>query len=841
MDAIKQVDLLRSQREQKQLELSLQEERLEELKTELEKVQDESHQVELIESMLLAQRAEALKQHPVDEGQEPEIKKVIKEKFAAVNRALSDYEALNEAELNDWNRTRDYARKTRERDMDSLEPCPSRFFNSQKEIEQWNKKKDRVEKDYEKRIKESYRAYEAGVRPIKKTCNDSLKQIFVELEVDLKRFYKMGISKEHLFDFIEIMEKICDSYKGTIPTSYHQKVYKWKQIASELPDDPLKKAQEGEATAKKKLQNELETVNTAVTKAKKQFSIAEKSVLSDEQRLTELKIRLNHAETDYSEKRQTIISQAEEKKKQLYERLEKIRNERMSIETEIEKNRVQVDRYEEEKRNLKWEFKQILRAKLDKKIENKRQEIVQSEDVKSRLEKELSQTPAILFNKRKELNGKIAIINASTMQGEKDIQQLLRMKVWAEDAPHKRLEDIKVPQITQAAEEKAYLKGQLHQLSAFSFWKEKELNEKIAAIDVSIQELHGEVQQLFQMECDIPGRKQLFEKISDIDSAVAQMQEEIQWQIEHLGNLSDSAAVEKLKQVENDAETALNSLDSELKVLKQDITKLEESIPKARTKFETLKAKLDAKQEQASALQDTLKDFHANYLIEKYGKVVKNSVQIKEMKSEIKSLTSSIRELKQEIKKIEQELKKAEKEKKQQLKILQQEQVAVELAKQQQKERQERIQEELLAKEEERLVINEKEVPFERIKLLVQEVENDPNHILLQDAGCPLEDDGKRVITNNIVHKQYAQKQKTLSCERYLLFFVDNDGNLASEQRLIAQKPIGEITATSFELRAGSNFSNGNYYLLILNFDTDDILCAQKYKINISFTNDFDF
>lgn len=75
MDALKQVDLLINQKEQKQLELSRKETELERLKAELEKMQDKSYQVVQIESMLADQYADALKQHPIDKEQEPEIKK----------------------------------------------------------------------------------------------------------------------------------------------------------------------------------------------------------------------------------------------------------------------------------------------------------------------------------------------------------------------------------------------------------------------------------------------------------------------------------------------------------------------------------------------------------------------------------------------------------------------------------------------------------------------------------------------------------------------------------------------------------------------------------------------
>jgi hypothetical protein len=74
-----------------------------------------------------------------------------------------------------------------------------------------------------------------------------------------------------------------------------------------------------------------------------------------------------------------------------------------------------------------------------------------------------------------------------------------------------------------------------------------------------------------------------------------------------------------------------------------------------------------------------------------------------------------------------------------------------------------------------------------------------------------------------------------------MLVFTDHTGEPISEQRLIQQKAIGEKTMTSFELKAADGFTNKNYYMLMLNFETGEVVCAQKYKINIAFANSFDF
>ena len=142
---------------------------------------------------------------------------------------------------------------------------------------------------------------------------------------------------------------------------------------------------------------------------------------------------------------------------------------------------------------------------------------------------------------------------------------------------------------------------------------------------------------------------------------------------------------------------------------------------------------------------------------------------------------------------------------------------------------------------EEQKIISEKSNSYAHIGKAVQEFEQNPEHELLQKNICPLEDDGKRVITNSIVRKWYRQRETTLECKQYVLWFVDQNGDAVSDHRLVDQKSVGERTETAFELAGVGGGTGGNCYLLIANFETGDIICAQKYKIKISFTNDFDF
>lgn len=120
-------------------------------------------------------------------------------------------------------------------------------------------------------------------------------------------------------------------------------------------------------------------------------------------------------------------------------------------------------------------------------------------------------------------------------------------------------------------------------------------------------------------------------------------------------------------------------------------------------------------------------------------------------------------------------------------------------------------------------------------------MESNPDHILLEEDVYPFEEDNKKTITNSIVRKQLIQRKETPDCGEYLLMFADAAGNIISDKRLVKQMPVGEQTTVSFELKSSSGFNKNNYYFIVQNFSNGNIISAVKYKINISFSNDFDF
>lgn len=735
--------------EQKLSKLSSKEGELKELKENLSKMQDKAYQVKLIELVLTVRYTEALKQHPIDRDQEAEIEKVIEAKHAALKDTL----------LTQRTRTGQVDKALKEQ----LRKIPR----------SWSKEGQKAEKA-------AYKSHDVCCREINKDCVDALKRLFGELEIDIKRFYKKGISKEYLLKLVKVMESICDegNRKGTIPVSYHQKIYKWKQLADELPDDQEKRLLESEAAAEKKERDKLEKANQAVKDTRKAISAFSKSVSLEEQKLIELQESLADAKITYPAKKQSITDRHEKAKNLINQTLERIRATKKSLSTQKEINCAKIAQLQRERSNLESELIQAFSCAINEKREMLANKIAQYQDKKQRLETELDQVFILSFAKKQELRKKISAIDLSIAELQGEGQLLLAQ---SEKLSKKQLEDI----------------GR-----------------------------------------DVAGSADLKEKIAIANASIAQMEDENQHLLAEMESLSEDASLVELEKVDREAQTELAVLDKEEKKLNAEISKLEQKIHKTKAQIEKLQSDLETNTKKISTLQKTLKDFHSYYLIKTYGKEVTVREKVKDTKEKIARLTS-------EIKQLNQEIAAAKKEEDCRAEALRQKQVKeareAQRLKQEQQERQERIQRELLAREEEQAVIDAKAVSLDHIRMFLQKVESSSNLMTLQAENCPLEDDGKRVVTNSIVRKQYVQKRETPKCSKYLLLFVDQNGNAISEQRLIPQKSIGATTDTFFELKASKGFDQENYYLLILNFDTGDILSAEKYQINISFANDFDF
>ena len=55
------------------------------------------------------------------------------------------------------------------------------------------------------------------------------------------------------------------------------------------------------------------------------------------------------------------------------------------------------------------------------------------------------------------------------------------------------------------------------------------------------------------------------------------------------------------------------------------------------------------------------------------------------------------------------------------------------------------------------------------------------------------------------------------------------------------RKAVGEKNIIPFEIKTQDSCNPAKLYLLIRNFDTGKLVGKVEYKLNIAFTNDFDF
>lgn len=462
----------------------------------------------------------------------------------------------------------------------------------------------------------------------------------------------------------------------------------------------------------------------------------------------------------------------------------------------------------------------------NKRISNTQKEILKTkkmiEEAEESYQPKIEEIKANSENKRnelkKELDKKIQYLNSEYEERRRSINNRIKEREDKLMLQNNELEALlKEKREAEAALEKAF---------ALSFGKKRAYREQIESIDNSVKDLESKIQKdqniLRTLEREYPEENRDYEvreKQRRYGIAIAYVSEE--------------------------EEKSIEKLDSELAQLKADLAAREKDIKGAEKELLNLPKVVENYAQSVEQMEHELSEFHINYMIKTYGKKIKIEELIKDTKTEIDNLKAEIKTLKEDIAELdeaeklvgEERIRKEEEYRKAQIaKAAEEERIRKEA-----EERRKRIEAELREKEDEQKRINAKANSLLHVLDIVSEFEENPEHGLLQKGACPLEDNGKRVITNSILRKRYTQISETPSCEQYALVFVDHKGTTVSEQRLIQQKHIGEITTTSFELKANNGFDGKNYYLLIINFDSGEIICAQKYKINIAFVNDFDF
>ena len=105
----------------------------------------------------------------------------------------------------------------------------------------------------------------------------------------------------------------------------------------------------------------------------------------------------------------------------------------------------------------------------------------------------------------------------------------------------------------------------------------------------------------------------------------------------------------------------------------------------------------------------------------------------------------------------------------------------------------------------------------------------------------PIQDcDSNNVITNNIVQRWYKFLQSPTSMI-YVLYLIDEMGNIISNKEKIITSIVDNEFKATFEIYSKEGFDNSKNYYLIIEDDKVNIVGKIIYKINISFSNDFDF
>lgn len=101
--------------------------------------------------------------------------------------------------------------------------------------------------------------------------------------------------------------------------------------------------------------------------------------------------------------------------------------------------------------------------------------------------------------------------------------------------------------------------------------------------------------------------------------------------------------------------------------------------------------------------------------------------------------------------------------------------------------------------------------------------------------------DKRRTITNGIIKVEFVQAQEDENASKYLAVFTDASGKRYSDIRSLERCAAGEKTIIPFEIKTQESSNPAKLYLLIRDFDTGKLVGRIEYKLNIAFTNDFDF
>lgn len=97
----------------------------------------------------------------------------------------------------------------------------------------------------------------------------------------------------------------------------------------------------------------------------------------------------------------------------------------------------------------------------------------------------------------------------------------------------------------------------------------------------------------------------------------------------------------------------------------------------------------------------------------------------------------------------------------------------------------------------------------------------------------------RRTITNGICKLNFLQ-EKDDAATKYIVFFVNKEGEKCSDVRVLSKSTIGTGSTIPFEINTKNLNGSKGAYLLIIDFDTGVVIDRIEFKVNITFMNDFD-
>lgn len=642
-------------------------------------------------------------------------------------------------------------------------------------------------------VKAYRRDIQSEMKRINKETTSELKKLFLELDVDLNRFYKTGISKVYFIKILDVMNSIKKGIEkcADFPVSYSNKLYKFEIILKDIPDDLEYLDRIQETKAKEKLKKEQNILIDKVDSLKKQISSLRRNKTK---MLSDLKTVIDTIE-QYSDANKII--------------------ERIESRLNLMKADYLV-RLENDKNILHFEHKKRLETinydyQKNKNLLNKEQETEKN-------------------NKLQNLRNEKNVLNSEILALENNIKNYLQ-------------------KIDEESKNKKQLESDYYSTSSLFFMKKKAIKAEIERMETEIANHQNEKEKLDHL---IENKKGDLLSLNE-ESLIKNIENEYNLKNKHLED--DKSNLEKeekslldvrIKELEakkeddfriyeTESKNKIDNIEFEKKKILIDKKTLEDQIKNLEEKIEVLKSSYKEENNSKNQIDTELANFHSAYIIKKYGKECGINSEIKDTKAKISEIEKDINNKSKILSISESKLDELNK------KMLE---IKADIA---------RDSEIKAAEEEKRKVwlIEENRRKEDEQNLLEIESRNnnlkDRLHLLvknldiqkIKNKNCPLLDAGRTEITSNIVVRRLVQTKDTTNNEKYIVFFINENNDIMSDFRLIDRQDEGYENKISFELSLNSNQYKGDAHILVVSYDNLEIIGLLNYRVSISFFDDF--